>query len=135
MVAPRRKSVGAKTVVKQSSEPVVEEAKRLNNLAASVEVAEGKMTVPENAKEIAEKIAKSAPGIPIATTGGFINAPKVLPSKDGRSYAGNASRLMNALYDATETPTLYLLPGWERIALIVSKACERLEKVGWRRGR
>lgn len=131
MAATRRKAAVAKTVVKQSNvagptaitaklgnvgiedAKRVAEAERLNNLAASVDVAE-----------------KKIPGI-----GGFVNAPKVLPSKDGRSYAGNASRLMNALYDATETPTLYLLPGWERIALVMSKACERLEKAGWRRGR
>ena len=56
-------------------------------------------------------------------------------SKGDRSYAGPTTRLMNELYDAVNVPAIETFQGWERIALVVSKACERLEKAGWRKGK
>ena len=56
-------------------------------------------------------------------------------SKSDRSYAGPTTRLMNELYDALGIPAIEEFHGWERIALVVSKACERLEKAGWRKKR
>jgi len=63
------------------------------------------------------------------------NSPKVAPSKAGRSYTGPATKLMNELYDAAAVSAIEMLPGWERIALVMARACERLESAGWKKAR
>ena len=86
-------------------------------------------TEPEVAEENAATPSVKNPSLVVTDT---FNSPI---SKGDRSYAGPTTRLMNELYDALGIPAIEEFHGWERIALVISRACERLEKAGWRKGK
>ena len=65
-------------------------------------------------------------------------------NKDDRRYEGPASRLMNALYDNIQAErvspitgpisfSVTDLEGWTRTSIHIAKACERMEKSGWKK--